>query len=185
MLRRCGPFFKRVCQSENGFRSSFCTKGAMGEGAFLFASEQGEFCVWLSLSVLLDSVVVATGSCDRSLQKAVARNIFLRKVTAHDNRQQLCPIIGHGRCGFILVGIPRRTHDIAHVVPRRNRSSRLAKKPQTTSPRLRGSLGLDSSIGGRKARAGLRPCFPLLAAPCSTRRPQTSGLCMGLRSSNN
>ena len=38
-------------------------------------------------------VIVAAGSCDRSCQRAIAPNTFLREVPLTAIREQLCPVV--------------------------------------------------------------------------------------------
>ena len=79
--RRVGPFLKEFVKWKR-FSSGWLRKGSAGRSLkfFRFVGRE-DSCVLLVVSVSgFVSVVVATGSCDRSFPSAIAPNTFLRKV---------------------------------------------------------------------------------------------------------
>src|ERR1043165_53003 len=113
----CRTVPERVCQAENGFHLVFCAKVARGVTRC--------FLLVLSLSYSIVELLLFCNSSGLSSPREVAIVLFKgdcsqhipSQGTAHDSREQLCLVIGCGRCGFILVRIPhRKGHSIQSVV---------------------------------------------------------------------
>src|ERR1043165_7901910 len=113
----CRTVPERVCQAENGFHLVFCAKVARGVTRC--------FLLVLSLSYSIVELLLLCNSSRLSSPREVAIVLFKgdcsqhipSQGTAHDSREQLCLVIGCGRCGFILVRIPhRKGHSIQRDV---------------------------------------------------------------------
>ena len=137
---------ERVCQAENGFPSGFCAKVAMGEMVYYFclrARTANSACGYLCQFFSTRLGCRRCGKLQSFFSKGDCSQHIPSRCTAHDNREQLCLVIGHGRCGFILVRIPRRKGHSNHSVVRPGFAiagpSRRIQGPTSSWPEREGS----------------------------------------------